>query len=749
MSGSNQNGNNHTVHFGVYDADLRTQELRKHGTRVKLPRQSFQVLQMLLQRSGELVTREELQQALWSSDTFVDFDHGLNNAVKRIRTVLGDSAESPHWIETLPRLGYRFIGTVQPSSNGQTSDGQTTNGHTSFNGTHAGNGSVSGVSAPAIDSSLVTPLLIHGASARGRGKWWLLAGFAVVAVLLGIGLYNRMRRTTTEANNLRIIPFTSYPGFELAPSFSPDGNQIAFAWTGSESVGTFDLYVKVVGTDSPVKFTNNPAAALTPAWSPDGRFIAFSRFKISSPSDSGIFLMPAAGGAERKLAELRFAKHIFDGGLAWTPDSQFLIYPLPGDTEFNSRFTLLNVQTREQRTLPKPDSRCASVGFAQFSPDGRTLASACMVDFGLGELFVQAWPSGTPRKILDVKGELEGLTWSQDGQSVIYSLGTDLWRIPAHGGQPERLWFAQGATSPSVARVGSRLAFTRIEQSIDLWRVSIQTNSGQAATPFRLAPSDLSQQDPRYSPDGKQIAFESTRSGTQEVWVCDADGSHLLQITSFGGPLTGTPSWSPDGKRIVLDSRASGRPELYIVDAQGGKPRLLPTGPEGGSVPFWSHDGEWIYFASEVGGVSQLFKIRPRGSNPIQLTSNGGFMSKESFDGKRLYYSRVIANTELWSVSTDGGNEQRVPGLPRFNWPAWDLGKDGIYYFDSVQAPSTGPRTVLFYDFRTGQSRKVAELFGAPAPFGVGISVSPDEANLLYSSVGRSTADIELVEGFR
>ena len=739
MSGSNQNGNNHTVHFGVFDADLRTQELRKHGTRVKLPRQSFQVLQMLLERSGELVTREELQQALWSSDTFVDFDHGLNNAVKRIRAVLGDSAESPHWIETLPRLGYRFIGTVQAPSNG----------HTSSNGTHDGNGSASIVSPPAADSSPIPPSPISGVPSRGREKWLLLAGFAVVAALLGVGLYHRMRQTTTESNNLRIIPFTSYPGFEFAPTFSPDGNQIAFSWTGSESIGTFDLYVKVVGTDSPVRFTNNPAAALIPAWSPDGRFIAFSRFKINSPSDSGIFLIPAAGGAERKLAEMRFAKHVFDGGLAWTPDSQFVIFPLPEENEFSSRLTLVNIQTREQRSLPKPDSRCASVGLAQFSPDGRVLASACMVDFGLGELFVQAWPSGTPRKILDVKGELEGLTWSQDGRSVIYSLDTNLWRLPVHGGTPERLWFAQGAYSPAVARVGSRLAFTRIEKSVDLWRVSIQTDPALAAVPFRLAPTDLSQQDPRYSPDGKQIAFESTRSGTQEVWVCDADGSHLLQITSFGGPLTGTPSWSPDGKRIVLDSRASGRPELYIVDAQGGRPQLLPTGPEGGSVPSWSHDGEWIYFASEIRGVSQLFKTRPSGGNPIQLTSNGGFISKESLDGKRLYYSRVIANTELWSVSTSGGDEQPVPGLPRFNWPAWDLGKNGIYYFDSVQVPSTGPRAVSFYDFRTGQSHKVAELFGAPAPFGVGISVAPDESNLLYSSLGRSTADIDLVEGFR
>src|SRR6266702_6945889 len=101
-----------TVRFGAFDADFRTQELRKQGVRVKLPQQSFQILQMLLEQPGELVTRDQLRQALWPGDTFVDFDHGVNNSIKRIRDALGDSADTPSYIETLPRLGYRFIGSI-------------------------------------------------------------------------------------------------------------------------------------------------------------------------------------------------------------------------------------------------------------------------------------------------------------------------------------------------------------------------------------------------------------------------------------------------------------------------------------------------------------------------------------------------------------------------------------------------------------------------------------------------------------
>jgi Tol biopolymer transport system component/DNA-binding winged helix-turn-helix (wHTH) protein len=724
MSGGNQNGNNDTVHFGVFDADLRTHELRKHGTRVKLPRQSFQILQMLLSRPGELVTREELQNALWPADTFVDFDHGVNNAVKRIRAVLGDSAEAPHWIETLPRLGYRFIGPVEAPSNG----------HSSTNGT---NGTLNHATA------IATPL-IPDAPSRRTIKWWLWAGSAGLLLLVALGAFRRLH-LSGSTDSLRIVPFTSYPGFEFAPTFSPDGNQIAFSWTGEEPSEGFDLYVKVVGTETPVPLTHNPSTFLIPAWSPDGRFIAFSRLKRGSPADSGIFVIPSVGGTEIKLADLNTQKHMFEGGIAWGPDSQSLIYTDSADGEFASRLALVNIQTRERRTLARPGPRCTGMGLAQFSPDGRALASACVITFGLGELYVQPWPTGQPRRILAAKGDFEGVTWSEDGRSLIYALGRNLWRIQARGGTPERLWFGQGALTPSVARTGSRMAFTHAEKSIDLWKVPM----GEAArntAPARLVPSNLAQQNPRYSPDGSKIAFESTRSGNPEVWVCDADGSHLVQLTSFGGPLTGTPNWSPDGKQIVFDSRASGRPELYIIDAQGGKPRLFPTNPGGGSIPYWSHDGQWIYYSSEdPSGASQLFKIRVDGGKALRLTSESGFISQESVDGKRLYYSRLSESTELWSVSTEGGDERRVEGLPTFAWPAWDVTPTGIYYFDSIQPDST----VLFYDFRTKRSTKAVKLVGSPAPFVMGLSVAPDGSNLLYSREDRAIADIELVEGFR
>ena len=104
------------IRFDIYEVDLRAGELRKQGQKIKLQEQPFQILQVLLAHPGEVVTREDLQRRIWPADTFVDFDHGLYNAITRLREALGDPAGTPRFIETLPKRGYRFIGTVDGNS---------------------------------------------------------------------------------------------------------------------------------------------------------------------------------------------------------------------------------------------------------------------------------------------------------------------------------------------------------------------------------------------------------------------------------------------------------------------------------------------------------------------------------------------------------------------------------------------------------------------------------------------------------
>jgi Tol biopolymer transport system component/DNA-binding winged helix-turn-helix (wHTH) protein len=730
MAASSENGTR-TIRFGVFDADLRTQELRRQGTRVKLPRQSFQILQILLERPGELVTREELRNALWPEDTFVDFDHGLNNAVKRIRAVLGDSAESPRYIETLPRMGYRFIGPIATHGNG--------NGAYS-NGNSHDSAAVVPESIP-DPAALSVPVPAKVAPSKVKiARTRALAIAAVVLLLLGAAAWIlRSRQNTHEQPTLTLVPFTSYPGSEVSPTFSPDGNQVAFAWNGGDKSKHFDLYVKEVGTEAPVRLTHRNAAYMGAAWSPDGRFLAVMAIDTDT-GDLSLFVIPAVGGSERQLLRSPAVKSMFETTVTWTPDSQWVVLSR-AENEFHAHLAMINTQTLEQRDLPLPSPRCVAAGLASFSPDGKSLALACLYTWGLNGLYVQPFPVGRARGLRDVRGEVEGLQWSRDGRSLIYALSGNLWRIGAAGGTPERLWFGQDAVSPTVAVNGNRLAYEHRINSADVWRVGLGNTSEPPSRPF---PSNLTQQNAAYSPDGKRIVFESTRSGSQEIWVCNIDGSDPLQLTSFGGALTGTPRWSPDGQRIVFDSRASGQAELYVVSSGGGKPQLLRTTPGGASVPYWSHDGQWIFFAADVNGGSQVFKIPAGGGKPVQLTTKGGFVAKDAPSGK-IYYTQPSGRNELWSIDPNGRNEARVPGLPEFAWPAFDVTERGIYYIDPIR----GDEVIHFYDFATRKSQVAVKLPGRAQPYAAQISVSPDEKFVLYALNTQNDADIVLVEGFQ
>src|SRR6185295_2503657 len=207
--------------FGAFQVDPRGHELRRDGVRVKIQEQSFIVLLKLLEHPGELVTREELRKTIWPADTFVDFDTGLNKVIKRLREVLGDSAEVPTFIETAPKLGYRFVAPVELS------DDQRQAG---------------------MDPVRQSHLPIWG-------KWAVTAAILVVA---SAGAYLHFRRSDSRTGvSVEIVPLTGMPGSEHDPAFSPDGNQIAFRLSDDRVKGKSGIYTTIVGGEKPLQLTND------------------------------------------------------------------------------------------------------------------------------------------------------------------------------------------------------------------------------------------------------------------------------------------------------------------------------------------------------------------------------------------------------------------------------------------------------------------------------------------------------------
>ncbi len=286
------------------------------------------------------------------------------------------------------------------------------------------------------------------------------------------------------------------------------------------------------------------------------------------------------------------------------------------------------------------------------------------------------------------------------------------------------------------------MAYSQVEERQNIWRLMLMSPTKASGAPTKLIASTGLQRGPRISPDGRHIAFESTRSGSVEIWLCDSNGSNPVQMTSFKGPSTGTVRWSPDSRHLVFDSRATGHPALYVLNIEGGPPRLLPTGGDA-MQPFWSADGRSIYFSSEQSPA--IWKVPADGGNAVRLSDTDGFNPQESTDGAWIYFVRGDDRMDVWWVPASGGSSRRLEGMPTLvSGDHWTPSKHGIYFIDGAADPAT----LNLFDPNNRHITRVAALSGLFWGWGPGLNVSNDGHTVLYGKGDGATADIMLIEGF-
>ena len=252
---------------------------------------------------------------------------------------------------------------------------------------------------------------------------------------------------------------------------------------------------------------------------------------------------------------------------------------------------------------------------------------------------------------------------------------------------------------------------------------------------------------PELSPDGASIAFESNRLGFWEIWTCKVSGNDCAQVTALHG-TAGRPRWSPNGRYIAFEFHPSERGEIFVVELPGGIPRLLTTIPGSDNLsPSWSHDGEWLYFASKRGSEPfQVWKIHMPDAVPSKLTPDGGISPVESADGRYLYYAKYEKGG-VWRLPLQGAQPSEeteiIPKLPGTAWPDWALGSDGIYYLKTDQFPGGW---IDFYEFASG---KTITLWHLDRNSGWGLSLSRDGRSLVFVQNEFAESNIMLVKNFR
>jgi Tol biopolymer transport system component len=546
---------------------------------------------------------------------------------------------------------------------------------------------------------------------------------------------------------MRVVPFTTFLGHQDYARFSPDGNQIAFAWDG-EKEDNWDIYVKLIGVEKPLRLTTDPGEDKSPAWSPDGRYIAFHRH---TEREDGIYVVPALGGPERKL-------HIQSPGclwgaetLDWSPDGKHLAYADRRPDQQPATIFLLAVDNPDdKRSLTTSAGQDADY-YPRFSPDGKTVAFVrAFTASSANDIFLVGVTGGESKRLTFDNTYVYGLDWTPDGAFVVFSsdrLGGSgrLWKVPAAGGEPEPLSVGQGgAYSPALCRDGRSLVYTLESFNKNIWRYEIHPASGRNKSPTKLIASTEANQGPQFSPDGKRIAFASSRSGSPEIWICDADSSNPRQLTFFGTAQAGTPRWSPDSRQIAFDFDVEGHGAIYAVSVEGGRPHRLTTGTSNNYVPSWSRDGKWIYFTSDRTGTWQVWKAPAEGGQAVQVTKKGGFAAFESPDGKTLYYAMGQNAPGLWKLPLQGGEETLVlEQLAAGYWGYWAVVQEGIYFYN------VNTKAIEFYSFATHKVTQIAKPEKAAHKFFPGLAVSPDGRSILFAQVDRDESHIMMVENFR
>lgn len=571
------------IAFGPFEMDAAAGEFLKHGVRLRLSGQPFRLLLLLVNHSGEVVSQERLKKEIWGDGVFVDFEHGLHAAMNRLRQALGDSAENPRYIETVPGRGYRFIGVLERASE------------------------FTPVAAVAEGEP-------QPAAAKHRLVWW---GAAAVLLMVASAIGWRLWDPSPVRPPWKLTKVTSDAGWFDSPALSRDGKLIAYS---AERAGARDLYIKQVAGGQPIRLTFDGAGNTTPDFSPDASKIVFH----SDRNGGGVYEMPAFGGEARLLAR---------GGLRpkYSPDGTQVAYWI-GET--NVAVTVPGSGTVWVVSSSGGQPLRAGSGFATarspiWSPDGRRLlivgynsdqvfqgsaldwwiipaAGSGAQQAGIRKAFQQAGLGNPGSDYSPVaKGSNldipEPACWFASGNRVIFSARSgdtrNLWEttISPEGKATDafqRLTAGSGNEITASCASEDTIAFASAETTGSVWSIPFDFDHGKAtgaAEQITREPFAV-REGPSLSSDGRLVAFASAQSGVLNIWLHDTVTGKETQVAA-SSIVQDYPAIDPSGRRVAYSSFENEKRILYVTTPGGVPERLC----EGCLRPTdWSRDGKTL-----------------------------------------------------------------------------------------------------------------------------------------------------------
>ncbi len=605
-------GSRQTVRFGKFELDLRTRELRSDGRTLTLQEQPFQILAALLERPGQLVTRDELTKRLWPSDTFVDFEHSLNKAVNRLREALEDSAERPSLIETLPRRGYRFIAPVQSAASGE-------------------------------DSAAVYQPVAKPAPAR-HFRFPLAVALSLACVLAA---WSWIRHRDTKPPEPKFQRLSFGRGTILSARFAPDGQSVVYgaAWDGKPfqlfyaRIGSFES--RALGVDADIL-----------AISPSGEMAVLLVQHFGEVSRQGtLALMSLTGSAPRKLLD-----NVQDAD--WSPDgSKLAVTHYVGGhcaLEFPPGKVLYQTTGGAWLSHPRVSPRGDQIAFLEH-PLGRDEDSGYVAVIDL---------TGNKRTLSRESVSISGLAWDPAGDAIWFSgwepatgVLRALFKVTTAGQQLLVRRDSNNMALHDVSRDG-HLLLTR-----DNYRCEVFGRIGPENTERELGWHDYSFATD-ISPDGSTLllSVQGESSGTgYEVYLRRTDGSPAVRLGD------GLPQrFSPDGKWALTvypwGVRPTAAPQLLLLPTGAGQPVTLTRDSISHHFATFLPDGKrFLFEGSEPGHALRNWVQDVGGGKPLPITPEGTVGKSVSPDGKLLV--AVDEEGKFWLYPTYGGEPRALSGI--------------------------------------------------------------------------------------
>ena len=668
------------VRFGAFEVDLRAGELWKSGRKKKLTGQPFAVLAILLERPGEVVSREELQRRLWP-DTFVDVDHNLNTAINKIREALDDSSEHPRFVETLPRRGYRFIAPVE----GAEPAAQTSNGVPLSPIADSGPVVSDGASPPAAPARAVNETAPETSVAPRSRRWpriilWLAAAVAALVLVFFLRpampppqVLDTMQLTRDGVQKLR---FWGSPPSPL----QTDGSTVYFVET--RGIGDVLMQVSTEGGDTvpinvPLDFNGISNIA------PDRPELLIAGTP-TVPEENRVWRVPVPAGQPRPIGNL------VAGDVAFSPDARILFFSRGSDifranSDGSEPRKILTVSGNPYWIRVSPDGHLLRFSVLQTPLNTSTLWEArldgsqmrqLLADWNSSNLCCGNWTSEGKYFIFQATHEGVANLWTMREKG-------DPWRKTSHA--PVQLTVGEGnSQAPLPSKDSQKVFFLGVTRHGELVRYDPKTR--------RFAPylSGLSAEGVAFSRDGKKVAYVTFPEGI--LWESGTDGSGKRQL-SFPPMQVGLPQWSPDGTRIAFSGHAPGKTfQLYVVSAEGGDPEQLTSGGSDKYDANWSPDGDSLAFGgnpftlrSSDAPAIHMINLKTR-----QITDISGsaklYSPRWSPDGRYLLAMTIdFRQVVLYNVAQQKWEDLVTKFQP--SYPAWSHDGKCVYFANPYGDP--------------------------------------------------------------